>query len=90
MLPYPPEYSTGRGLPHSGECLRACRSTLSVPAATELEVVDFAGLPLPVAPEEDARGRGQTPIRVSTGRAQTFSCSSAGRVGLCLVIDDAQ
>ena len=81
MLPYPPEYSTGRGLPQSGE---------SLPAATELEVVDCAGQPLPAAPEEDARGRGQTPIRVSTGRAQTFSCPSAGRVPLCLLIDDTQ
>jgi hypothetical protein len=80
MLPYPPEYSTGRGLPQSGE---------SLPAATELEVVEGTELPLPVAPGEDARGRRRTPFRESTG-ARTFSCPSAGRVPLCLSIDNTQ
>jgi hypothetical protein len=80
MLPYPPEYSTGRGLPQSGEAL---------PAATELEVVDGAERPLPVAPGEDARGQWRTPFRESTG-ARTFSCPSAGRVPLCLSIDNTQ
>ena len=63
MLPYPPEYSTGRVLPQSGEAL---------PAATELEVVDGVELPLPVAPGEDARGQRRTPFRESTGGANVL------------------